>query len=104
MTYKSKTLINLSIAGIGEDNSVQLEIEYSVRKGSAPTSQDPGEGASVDITKATVTDSKGIRYRAHDWLWEIMTGADELTSELLSEAAAADESARDDAAELRRAS
>ena len=103
MIYKYKTHLHLSLSGLGAaDHAVPLEIEYKVRKGSPQTSQDPGEGPSTDLIKITLTDEKGIRYRAHDWLWALLEGDEELQSELLSEANAADQSAADDHADAMR--
>ena len=94
--YKYKTLINLSFAGLGgEDHAVPLEVEYTVDKSYPATREQPAEGGGVNIVKATLTDSKGTRYRAHDWLWEILEADQELTAELLSEASASDDEARE---------
>jgi len=96
LTYTYKTLINLAFAGLGgDDHAVPLELEYAVYRGRDATFEEPAEGPSLTITKATLTDSKGIRYRAHDWLWEILEADQELAAELLSEANASDDDARE---------
>jgi hypothetical protein len=100
--YKYKTHLTLGLLGSIRLRSVPIEFEYKVSKGYPETREEPGEGPSVDFVKITLTDEKGIRYRAHDWLWEILDGDEELASELLSEANAADESARDDHADAMR--
>jgi hypothetical protein len=95
VTYKYKTKIGLTLLGLAFDKQVPIEIEYTVRKGCEATREQPAEGPTLELVKITLTDSKGTRYRAHDWLWELFEGDDELQGELLSEAAAADESGRD---------
>jgi hypothetical protein len=101
--YKYKTHLHLSLSGLGAaDHAVPLEFEYKVSKGYPETREEPGEGPSVDFVKITLTDEKGIRYRAHDWLWELLEKDGELTNELLSEANAADQCAADDHADAMR--
>jgi hypothetical protein len=94
--YRYKTLINLAFAGIGgDDHAIPFEVEYTVSKGCEATREQPGEGPSVSILKATLTDSKGTRYRAHDWLWEILEADKELEAELIAEANSSDDDARE---------
>ena len=93
--YKYKTIMHLSLSGVSTDPSVPLEIEYTVTKGYAATREEPGQGDTVGIFKITLTDSKGVRYKAHDWLWELFEGNEELGEELLAEARAADDEARE---------
>jgi hypothetical protein len=103
MTYKYKTFLHLSFSGLGPaDHAVPLEIQYTVRKGCEATREQPAEGPEVNITKIALTDQAGIRYRDHRWLTELVEGSEELTAELISEAAAADECARDEHADAMR--
>jgi len=103
MSYTYQTSFTLRLSGLdGSDHHVPLEIVYDVSPGRPQNSEDPGQPPIVKISKATLTDSKGVRYRAHDWLWEILEGNDELGDELVAEANAADESAADDHADAMR--
>jgi hypothetical protein len=95
VTYKYKTKIGLTLLGLAFDKQVPVEIEYTVSKGCEATREQPAEGPTLELVKITLTDSKGTRYRAHDWLWELFEGDDELQGELFSEADASDDDARE---------
>jgi hypothetical protein len=96
LTYTYQTSFTLRLSGLDcGDHHVPLEIVYTVRPGSEATSEQPAEEATVGISKVTLTGKDGTRYRAHDWLWEILVGDKDLGDELIAEANAADEAAAD---------
>ena len=100
--YKYKTSLHLTLLGEGSDHSVPIEFEYTVNRGCEATLEQPAEGPSVGLSKITLTGKDGTRYRAHDWLWELFEGDEELGDELIAEANAADEAAADDHADAMR--
>ena len=76
--YKYKTSLHLTLLGEGSDHSVPIEFEYTVNRGCEATLEQPAEGPSVGLSKITLTGKDGTRYRAHDWLWELFEGDEEL--------------------------
>jgi hypothetical protein len=103
-TYKTELVFSLSDSVDADEHHIPLELRYTVYPGCEPPLEQPGEGPSTSIQRATI----GGRFHplgAHDapsWLWSYLEGDEALLAEMLAHAAAANEYARDQAADARR--
>lgn len=104
-TYKTGILFTLSDDVDAQEHDVFLTVHYTVYPGSEPTQEQPGEGPSVTIQKATVRSMRqtypSCEHDAPDWLWPHLEEDKALEAELLAHAERTDEVARDQAVDAR---